>query len=220
MPSFAIRVLDNGELFPVEEPLRWHTDNGSFWTRVKEVSAQAVAIDGPCGTVGHKLREDRSGWSLASDDSKRPAEIEVNREGVNLFWTTRNSLENFDGASRWIARSLVLFEESTAIPKIETHPHGVFLLIHRALGLTDPLPKKNVAQGRSARFEILRALIPKLDPNTVPNHDALDAACAALMAALHQGGLSKGYGEESLGGKIWLPDVEHLRVRFNGRLFA
>ena len=41
---------------------------------------------------------------------------------------------------------------------------------------------------------------------TLPDHDAVDAAAAALVAAMHRLGMARAAGTEAGGGRIWLPD--------------
>lgn len=45
-----------------------------------------------------------------------------------------------------------------------------------------------------------------LTESMVPNHDALDAACAALVAGLHRLGLTVPFGKNNDGGQLWMPD--------------
>jgi hypothetical protein len=116
----------------------------------------------------------------------------------------------FEGASRWIARSLVLFSEQPERQKIETHPHGAFTFLWRMFGNSGTPPKKSKTAGRQARLAILRSFMPGLAEGMVPNHDALDAACAALVAGLHQFGLTKPFGTVNDGGVIWMPDIVRL----------
>src|SRR5206468_7906979 len=127
-------------------------------------------------------------------DGTRSGELQLSREGVNLFWTTQNTVLRFEGASRWIARSLVLFSEQPERQKIETHPHGAFTFLWRMFGNSGTPPKKSKTAGRQARLAILRSFIPGLADGMVPNHDALDAACAGLVAGLHQFRLTMPFG--------------------------
>jgi hypothetical protein len=209
MPSFFLRW--DGKHFHAEnEPLQWHSTNSAFWNVVQRSLAKLICIDGPWGTNGPRLLPDLSGWDRSTRSGTRGGELALSREGVNLFWTTQNTVERFDGASRWIARSLVLFSERPKQPKIETHPHGAFTFFWRMFGKTGTPPKKLKKPGRDARLAILRSFIPGLTDGMVPNHDAIDAACAALIAGLHQIGLTKPFGTMNDGGVIWMPDTEKL----------
>ena len=55
-----------------------------------------------------------------------------------------------------------------------------------------------------------QAFIDGLAESMVPNHDALDAACAALVAGLHRLGLTTPFGSPSDGGELWMPDGAKL----------
>lgn len=211
MPSFALRWDGNG-FCPVDQPLAWHRTNDGFKAEVNRRHAVLTCIDGPCGTNGPKLLSDLSGWDKQGPKGTRGGELALSRMGVNLFWTTQNTVMKFEGASRWIARSLVLFSQRQEPPKIETHPHGAFTFLWRLFGGTGTPPKKSKPSGRQARMSLLRSFIPALSDGMVPNHDALDAACAALVAGLHQLGLTVPFGAANDGGQIWMPDVAKLAV--------
>jgi predicted nuclease with RNAse H fold len=148
---------------------------------------------------------------MKAPDGIRGGELALSRTGVNLFWTTQNTVTKFEGASRWIARSLVLFSEQRERTNIETHPHGAFTFLWQLFGMAGTLPKKLKATGRNARLAILRAFIPDLSDEMVPDHDAVDAACAALVAGLHRLGLTVAFGNANNGGQIWMPD----RIKLN-----
>jgi hypothetical protein len=137
----------------------------------------------------------------------RNAEVELARVGVKLYWTTYATVMRFDGASRWIARSLAIYNSPAApnCSRIETHPHGAFTFMWKALGERAPLPSKTTAPGREARLAILHALIEDLDERELVDHDCVDAAAAALVAALHAIGLTRSYGQPNAGGLIWMP---------------
>jgi predicted nuclease with RNAse H fold len=210
MPSFALH-WDGSAFHPTEKPLQWHPTNQSFWQRVDEVGAALSCIDGPCRTNGPCLLSDDSGWEKRGKSGLRVGELELSRQGINLFWTTQNTVEKFDGASRWIARSLKLFSEDGRA-KIETHPHGAFTFLWRLFGGLGPLPKKKKRIGRDSRLALLKAFVPTLTLEMVPDDDAMDAACAALVAGFHQMGLTKAFGDDTNGGKIWMPDIEKLRA--------
>jgi hypothetical protein len=209
MPSFSLRWEGEG-FHPGNESLHWHSTNVDFWTVVKSSQAVLACIDGPCGTNGCRLLADLSAWDCNGPDGTRSGELQLSREGVNLFWTTQNTVMRFEGASRWIARSLVLFSEQPECQKIETHPHGAFTFLWRMFGNSGTPPKKSKNAGRQARLAILRSFIPGLVEGMVPNHDALDAACAALVAGLHRFGLTKPFGAVHDGGVIWMPDTVKL----------
>jgi predicted nuclease with RNAse H fold len=206
MPSFSI-VIRNSKLILTECPLQLHLTNQEFWDRVKELDASCVCIDGPCSTNGLKLKADYTGWIPCVDHGKRASEVELTKQGVKLFWTTKNTVEKFDGASRWIARSIELFSNEVSAPKIETHPHGAFTFLWQALGQEDGLPPKSKPDGQAARLAILKKFLPTLTRDMVPDHDAMDAAAAALVAALHRLGKTKSFGSDEKGGLIWLPNV-------------
>jgi hypothetical protein len=209
MPAFALRW--NGHIFiPDEMPLSWHQKNSSFWIEATRRQTALNCIDGPCGTNGPKLLADFSGWDANASGGTRVGELDLSRTGVNLFWTTQNTVIKFEGASRWIARSLVLFSEQREKANIETHPHGAFTFLWQLFGEFGTPPKKLNAAGRNARLAILRAFIPDLSDEMVPDHDAVDAACAALVAGLHRLGLTVAYGKANNGGQIWMPDRTKL----------
>ncbi len=173
-----------------------------------------IAIDGPCGACGIALDEHRRDFVFDAPTT-RPAEKALSREGIGLFWTTRATVENFDGAARWIARSFVLFEELIArgFDPVETHPHGVFTMLHRnraALEGQNPtrLARKTSEAGRNERLALLAAMLgtPSVALGSkLVDDDALDAAAAALLAALRTAGRARPFGEPDQGGEIWLP---------------
>ena len=171
-----------------------------------------VCIDGPCGTNGPRLLADLSDWDSNGSKGTRGGELALSRHGVNLFWTTQNTVTKFKGASRWIARSLVLFSEDSKQEKIETHPHGAFIFLWRLLGGRGTLPKKSKSSGREARLTMIQSFIPGLSEDMVPNHDALDAACAALVGGLHHLGLTVPFGASNDGGQLWMPDETKLKA--------
>ena len=210
MPSFALR-WNRKEFLPCEEPLRLHLTNAAFWDVVRDSRASLTCIDGPCDTSGLRLSDDHKRWEPTVAGRIREGELALSRAGVNLFWTTQNTVMKFDGASRWIARSLVLFSEQPGQQKIETHPHGAFTFLWRMFGNWGTPPKKRKNPGRQARLAILRSFIPDLTESMVPNHDAVDAACAALVAGLHCLELTTPFGTVSESGAIWMPDTEKLR---------
>jgi hypothetical protein len=209
MPSFALR-WDGHEFTPLDQPLAWHRTNVSFWAEVDRRRANLTCIDGPCATNGPRLLPDLSGWDANGVKGTRGGELELSRHGVNLFWTTQNTVVRFEGASRWIARSLVLFDQEPQHNKIETHPHGAFTFLWRLFGGQRTPPKKSNAFGRQARLSLLRSFIAGLTDEMVPDHDALDAACAALVAGLHALGLTTAFGTSGNGGQIWMPDAAKL----------
>lgn len=209
MPSFALRW--DGEKFrPDDNPLAWHLTNEGFRNEVARRDAVLTCIDGPCGTNGPRLKADLSGWDTTGSTGTRGGELALSRQGVNLFWTTQNTVMRFEGASRWIARSLVLFSDDPNRRKVETHPHGTFTFLWRLLGGSGSLPKKAKPAGRQARLSMLQAFITGLTDSMVPNHDALDAACAALLAGLHHRGLTVPFGSPGDGGPLWMPDGAKL----------
>lgn len=208
MPSFALRWEDGFR--PDDQPLAWHSTNEDFYSELERRGIIEICIDGPCATNGPRLMADLSGWDLNSESETRGGELALSRQGVNLFWTTQNTVTKFEGASRWIARSLVLFSNCKKHQPIETHPHGVFTFLWRLFGGTGTPPKKMKHAGRQSRLSLLRSFIPDLFDEMVPNHDALDAACAALVAGLHQLGLTTPFGLPTDGGQIWMPDVAKL----------
>lgn len=209
MPSFLLR-WDSKEFHPDKQPLDWHSTNLDFWNVVQRSDATMICIDGPCGANGPRLLPDLSGWNPSGKSGTRSGELALSREGVNLFWTTQNTVIKFKGVREWIARSLVMYSEQPNRPKIETHPHGAFTFLWRMFGETGTPPKKLKKPGRQARLAILRSFITDLTDGMVPNHDAVDAACAALVAGLHQLGLTKQFGTAMDGGVIWMPDIEKL----------
>jgi len=209
MPSFSLK-WDGKSFQPDKEPLRWHLTNAAFGGLVQDSHAALTCIDGPCGTNGLRLSDDLKRWEVNGNNGPRAGELALSRAGVHLFWTTENTVQKFDGASRWIARSLVLFSEQPKQPKIETHPHGAFTFFWRMFGNSGAPPKKSKGSGRQARLAILRSFIPGLTDSMVPNHDAVDAVCAALIAGLHHLGFTKPFGTLNDGGVIWMPDTERL----------
>ena len=93
------------------------------------------------------------------------------------------------GSLDWSFSSFV--GEQPNVEKIETHPHGAFLLLWRSLGQEGKPPEKNKSAGQDARFAILKKFVPTLTREMVPDHDAMDAAVASLVAALHRLGLTR-----------------------------
>lgn len=175
-------------------------------------AADCLMIDGPCGTVGAELASDNGFWVFPGSVGTRACERELARMGVKLFWTTRKTLVGFDGASRWIARSIRLFRLLGADPgrrehAFETHPHAVFTLLARKHGLPR-LHAKGETRGRSERLTLLAHYIDGLDPARLPDHDHVDAAGAALMAALKLAGQGRAVGSAAEGGVIWVPSSD------------
>lgn len=196
-----------------DDPLTLHTKNAEFWQLTGDCRAVLACIDGPCDTNGPGLLADLSDWDRSCRGGTRGGELALSRAGVNLFWTTQNTVLKFEGASRWIARSLVLFSEAPAMSKIETHPHGAFTLLWRLFGWKGKLPKKSSPSGRLARIALLQTCIPGLTDAMVPNHDAVDAACAALVAGLHRLGLTTPFGTKRDGGQLWMPDIKSFTIQ-------
>jgi hypothetical protein len=89
---------------------------------------------------------------------------------------------------------------------MEVYPHGAFVVLWNALGGRGGLPAKGTRAGRRARLALLATLVPGLSPRDLPDHDAVDAAAAALVAALRRLGLARSVGTIRGGGRIWLPD--------------
>jgi len=214
MPSYAIR-WDGQGFRPAPEALAWSRTNADFWAHVDRTAAVVLAIDGPCGLHpdGPRWDAQRAAWDPGGA-ALRGAERSVAAAGIHLFWSSRDTVLHFDGASRWIARSLTLFAESrqrtVPITAIETHPHGAFVKLWRVLGGTGLPPRKTTPAGRRARWRILRSFIEGLSDGPPASHDEIDAACAALVAGLHRLGLTVAYGTPADGGEIWLPDGERL----------
>jgi predicted nuclease with RNAse H fold len=186
-----------------------HRDNAGFWERTGRERAVVTAIDGPCATNGLRPLPDWSGWDASVVGGMRDAERALADAGVRLFWTTHRTVTRFDGAARWIARSLRLFgDTSVDTTRIETHPHGVFTFFWRAAGMRQPMGAKRTPAGRRNRLTILRAFIDGLDGAELPDHDAVDAAAAALVALLHVASVTTPWGTDAGGGRIWMPAVE------------
>jgi len=223
MPSYAIG-WDGAAFRPTSDPISWNRSNDDFWGHVDRAGADVIAIDGPCAVHpnGPRWIAGRSVWE-AGGTGVRAAERELTAGGIHLFWTTRNTVLHFDGASRWIARSLTLFAESRLRSRpaetIETHPHGAFVFLWRLLGGEGPPPRKASPAGRLVRWAILRAFIEQLPETPPASHDEIDALCAALVAGLHRLKLTVAFGTPAEGGEIWMPDVRQLSLLdFEGRL--
>ncbi len=187
-----------------------HISNAEFWARCRQSGVRVVAIDGPCDTNGLRLRSDWSGWDVRQRGARRDGEVALCREGIGLFWTTHATITRFDGASRWIARSLRLFGDRlgpAAPERIEVHPHGAFAVMWRRLA-RGALPNKKAVEGRRARLALLAAFIAGADQAHLPDHDAVDAGCAALVAGLHVLGLTRAVGTDAGGGRIWIPMID------------
>lgn len=211
MPSVTIRWIGN-EFSLRNECCNEHLTNSDFWNQVDDAESVLCCIDGPCATNGPRLLPDRTAWDSKGEQGTRGAELALMRQGVHLFWTTQSTVMRWDGPSRWIARSLVLFAEAGERKAIETHPYGAFTFIWRLFGNTNVLPKKKTRPGRQARLAMLKSFIPDFHESCVPNDDAVDAAVAALVAGLHQLGLTTPFGTPDDGGQIWMPDIEKLRL--------
>ncbi len=97
---------------------------------------------------------------------------------------------------------------------MEVYPHGAFAVLWNALGGRGPLPAKGTRAGRRARLAILAALVGGISPRDLPDHDAVDAAAAALVAALRRLRLARFVGTVRGGGRIWLPDGAAIGGRF------
>ena len=212
MPSCVLAVGPDGRLMGGAAPVQFHTDNDGYHARMTACGVGLECIDGPCATNGLPVLPDWSGWGELGQGGKRDAESDLFAEGVGLFWTTANTLTAFDGASRWIARSLRLFQDARGGGRvaIETHPHGAFTFLWRCTGRPERLYKKTTAAGRAQRVAILQAFIADFDPKHYPDDDAIDAACAALVAALHVAGMTRPFGTQAQGGVIHMPDKDKL----------
>ena len=171
------------------------------------MDANQLVIDGPCKTNGIPLSVPANAWDFANaTPGVRAAERELARRGIGLFWTSMATLQNFHGASRWIARAVRLFGLPPVAGRshcIETHPHAVFTMLQRAL-LGSRLQKKCSPAGRQQRLCLLKYFIPNLDSRLLPTHDHIDSAAAALMGALRQCGRAEAVGDAA-GGYIWVP---------------
>jgi predicted nuclease with RNAse H fold len=203
--------LSQGRLRARQSLVHRHDNNAAFLDHVREVNASVVCIDGPCATNGFGMLPGWSGWDLSKQGAPREAERELAREGVSLYWTTLRTLEAFDGASRWIARSLRLFDQASGIRAsafVETHPHAVFTLLWRDLRSSMPLKPKTSFEGRKQRLAVLQKFIHDLDDADLQNHDEVDAAAAALMAGLYAASKARSRGAENCGGLIWVPMPE------------
>jgi hypothetical protein len=213
MPSFAIKISD-GQFSVADNPVGEHVTNEDFWNHVIAHNAQMVCIDGPCDTNGPELLPNvADGWNPNAPPGTRDGEIALANCGVGLFWTTQNTVMNFRGVDRWIARSLVLFSEYPDIDKIETHPHGAFTFLWRLAGRIGAPPNKDTDIGKHDRIALLKAFIPNLQVDTLrDDDDVIDAAVAALVAALKLCGLAIPFGTTDGGGQIWMPDCERLRL--------
>jgi predicted nuclease with RNAse H fold len=214
MPSVALHISADGAIAMHRPAVQWHMSNQELWNCVDGLGAAVTCIDGPCDTNGLKLASDWSYWDLGCRGTARAGERALSKQGVGLFWTTHATITGFDGASRWIARSLRLFHENqtAASPRevIETHPHGAFRFLRLAISGSAELTDKRSQEGRDERLETLSAFINDLHDSDLPNHDAVDAACAALVAALHRLGRTASFGTVQDGGEIWMPA---LRLR-------
>ncbi|MEZ4318756.1 MAG: DUF429 domain-containing protein [Myxococcota bacterium] len=204
---FPAVLLARGATLELED-VRTFTSLRAFREWVEAVDPTGLAIDGPCGAVGIALDAERRRFVFDAPDT-RPAERELVKAGIRLFWTTRKTVESFDGAARWIARSLVVFEDlrSAGRDPVETHPHGVFEMLRRADPDADGLAAKTSADGRRQRLALLAAHLPGLEGARLPDDDFVDAAAAALLAALRDEGRARPYGSVERGGQIWLPQT-------------
>jgi predicted nuclease with RNAse H fold len=203
----AVALAWDGRRLRLEATVRLRA-NAELWAFCREVRARVLAIDGPCGTNGLRLRRDGRGWDLRARGGVRDAEAALAREGFRLFWTTHATVARFDGASRWIARSLRLFADPAAprgLARIEVYPHGTFEVLRRALGIARPLATKATPGGRAGRLAILARLVEGISSPALAGHDAVDAAAAALTGARCRLGGARAVGTAAGGGRIWLP---------------
>lgn len=207
-PMAAVAISCDGRRLRLAGVERART-NADLWAFCRAAGARIVAVDGPCATNGLRLRARSRGWDLRSRGGRRDGEVALAAEGFSLFWTTHATLARFDGAARWIARSLRLFADPAgrAFERIEVYPHGAF----RALG--GRLPAKGTRAGRAGRLAVLARLVAGTSAAALPDHDALDAAAAALVGALRGLGLARKVGTVEGGGEIWMPDAEALAGR-------
>jgi hypothetical protein len=180
--------------------------NAELWAFCRASGARVVAVDGPCATNGLRLRARSRGWDLRRRGGRRDGEVALAAEGLPLFWTTHATVARFDGAARWIARSLRLFADPAggAFERIEVYPHGAFRL------LGGPLPAKGTGGGRAARLAVLARLVDGVSAAALPDHDALDAGAAALVGALRALGLARKVGTTRGGGEIWMPAADAI----------
>jgi predicted nuclease with RNAse H fold len=180
-------------------------------------SAETIVIDGPCKANGMDLNSDHTGF-VYPDPGFREAERILSRMGIKVFWTTENTLRNFDGAARWIARSLLLFDllgsdDSFSNKVIETHPHAVFSMLQRFHFPNRRLDLKKTESGRQQRIRLLRLYIDGLNENDLTDHDHVDSCGAALLGVLHKAGMAIPVGSEDKGGLIWIPDTKGVETR-------
>ena len=178
----------------------------AFREWVDERRPTRLMIDGPCAVRGASLSEARDRWVFADSMAARLAERQLSTDKIPLFWTSRRTLEAFDGASRWIARSLALFgdlERENGIRALETYPNGVFVRLARSHWPGFRLTKKGKLEGRRQRTELLQAYVDGLD-GVLRNHDDVDAAAAALVGALVEAGQVDELGAVDEGGIIYL----------------
>lgn len=219
-PMDVVALAGNGEAGGLRLLARARpTTNAEVWAFCRAAGAEILAIDGPCGTAGLRMRPGARGWGACAGGT-RDAERALAREGFALFWTTAATVRRFDGASRWIARSLRLFRDRAApagLVRIETYPHAAFAILHAAGGGRGALPVKSSPRGRAARLASLRRFVPGLPDGALPGPDAVDAACVALVAALHRLGATRALGSVRRGGRIWLPRPEAPPLRAGPR---
>jgi len=210
MPSFALNW--DGKFSPAANPLSWHKTNDDFHSEANARDATLVCIAGPAGTNGPRLKKESGtySWDTSEIGGNRDAELALSQEGVKLFLTNQNTVRTMEAASRWVARSLVLFSMLPEHRRIETHPSGAFTYFSRLLSPNRHLTPRKETAGHLKRVEILQAFIPELTSEILKNREVTYAVCAAFIAGLHQLGFTTPFGSYQSGGRIWLPDIEKL----------
>ena len=178
----------------------------AFREWVDERRPTRLMIDGPCAVRGASLSAERNEW-VYGEMTTRLAERRLSADKIPLFWTSEGTLRAFGGASRWIARSLALFEDlerKDGRQALETYPNGVFVRLARLHWPGMPLARKSGSEGRGQRLALLRAYVDDLQ-DQLRTHDDIDAAAAALMGGFVEVGEVDELGAADEGGIIYLP---------------
>jgi predicted nuclease with RNAse H fold len=144
-----------------------------------------VAIDAPLS------------WPLQPESKGRQCEIQLAREGIGTFRTTRRTI-----IRALVERGMALAAEmrSRGFEVIEVYPYASKV---RLFGR--PIPKKATPEGAAWLRRRLEGLVPSMTGHDSPlTHDELDAVVAAYTALLRDRSLTEDVGDPAEG-MICLP---------------
>jgi len=157
-----------------------------------------VAIDAPLSLPrGLSCLEQACPCRPVAPDGLKAAELELFRQGISLYATTKRSI-----IRPMIYRAMRLRRalEARGIAVLEVYPYASKV---RLWG--KGMPKKTTPAGRRWLREKLDGVVPGLAAHEGRlGHDQLDAVVAAYTAYLYDCGLAEGVGDREEG-LIWVP---------------